>query len=328
MPDRSEAIASGIVRGTIDFHRCGWIRPLVSDYIDRFETVASLFPGNPADPAAWRDTIARVQSSARNRRLITDILIDQLSKRRAPAEALEGAKSIADPSSVAIVTGQQAGLFGGPFYTVLKAVTAIQLARRVERQHGVKAVPVFWVDSEDHDWEELRTAVCLDRDLDLQEITLRSVEGAGTRPVGSLLLDGGIDDALAALDKSLDSTEFREEVVTALRRRYYAGASVGAAFAGLIDDLLGRYGLVVFDATDGRAKPAVADLFSRELQTPTRTSQLVREAGTAMRTLGHQPQVEPSEDTVNLFYLDSSGRRPIKVRGRNYLIGDLARSAT
>src|SRR5262245_10676359 len=143
MTDRPEAIASGIVRGAIDFRRCGWIRPLVSDYIDRFETVASLFPGNPADPAAWRETIARVQSQARNRRLMADILTSQLSGRGAPTEALDAARSLADASSVAIVTGQQAGLFGGPFYTVLKAVTAIQVARRIERQHGVPAVPVF-----------------------------------------------------------------------------------------------------------------------------------------------------------------------------------------
>ena len=70
--------------------------------------------------------------------------------RRAPAP-----RGSPIPRSVAIVTGQQAGLFGGPIYTLLKAITAIKLARRVEQQHGVPVVPIFWIDAEDHDWDEV-----------------------------------------------------------------------------------------------------------------------------------------------------------------------------
>ncbi len=72
------------------------------------------------------------------------------------------AAKLADASTVAVVTGQQAGLFGGPLYTLLKAMTAIRLAARTSREHGTVVVPVFWIDAEDHDWNEIAACGVLD----------------------------------------------------------------------------------------------------------------------------------------------------------------------
>ena len=326
MAQRSEATLShGLVRRAIDFRRCPWVRPLVADYADRFASLSSLFAGNPADADAWRATIARVQAAPRDRGLVAGVLADQLERRGAPAGARQAAAKLADPSSVAIVTGQQAGAFGGPLYTVLKAVTAIQLARRVQAEHHVPVVPVFWVDAEDHDWEEIRTATTLDADFNVAEVTLPTPAGAGAHPVGALVLDEPVAQAVDAFAATLPVTEFTQEVVASLKRHYRPGATVAGAFAGWIDELLGRHGLVVFDAADSRVKPAVAGLFVAELGAPAQTSALVKGAGASMAALGHPPQVEPAEDAVNLFYLDESGRRPIKIRDGAYAIGTTAR---
>ena len=325
MVQRPEATLShALVRRAIDFRRCPWVRPLVADYAEHFASVSSLFAGNPADPDAWRATIARIQRVSRDRSLVAGVLTDQLERRGAPAEARKAAATLADASSVAIVTGQQAGAFGGPLYTVLKAVTAIQLARRVQADYKVPAVPVFWVDAEDHDWEEIRTATTLDADFNVAEATLSTPTGAGSHPVGALVLDESVGAVLAAFAATLPPTEFTQEIVASLGRHYRPGATIGAAFAGWIDELLGRHGLVVFDAADARVKPAVAELFVAELGAPTRTSELVKRAGSAMAAIGHPPQVEPADDAVNLFYLDESGRRPIKIRDGAYTIGSTA----
>ena len=80
MSTRPDAtISTPFVRGTIDFRRLPWIRPLVTEYAERFSSVAPLFAGNPAEPAAWRDTIARVTRSARHRDLVSRVLADQLA---------------------------------------------------------------------------------------------------------------------------------------------------------------------------------------------------------------------------------------------------------
>jgi len=183
---------------------------------------------------------------------------------------------------------------------------------------------VFWVDAEDHDWEEIRTATTLDRDFTPATVSLAPLPGAGVGPVGSLTLDDRIDETIAALGELLLPSDFTPDVIAALGRRYRAGATVSAAFAGWLEDLVGHHGLVVYDAADPATKPAVADLFAEEIAASTRTCQLVRQAGALMRQLGHQPQVEPAEDAVNLFYLGAEGRRPIRLRSGHCVIGETA----
>jgi bacillithiol biosynthesis cysteine-adding enzyme BshC len=301
-----------IVREAIDVRRLPWIRPLVSAYANDFSTVAPLFAGNPAEPAAWRETIARVTRAPHDCAAIARVLDRQLTRRGAPDEARRAAAQLADPRTVAILTGQQAGLFGGPLYTLLKAITALQLASRLRHEHGTPAVAVFWVDEEDHDWEEIRTANVLDDDLQLRQIALAAMPGAGDRSAALLTLDTGIDAAISLLAAVLPQGEFTADVLARLREHYRPGVGMGAAFAGWIESLLGRHGLVVFEAGDKAAKPLVADLFVQELSKPGRTAALSRDAGAEMARLGHTPQVEPAEDVVALFYLDDVGRHPIK----------------
>jgi len=327
VPAHSETSLATAVRAAIDLRRFPWIRPLVAEYATNFERVSQLFSGNPANPADWASTIARVQHARRDPAAIERIVSAQLERRGAPPEARANASLLADPRTVAIVTGQQAGLFGGPLYTLLKAVTAIQLARQVQRDHGTPTIPVFWVDAEDHDWEEVRSPTVLDGNLATRVVTLGDLDGAGSQPVASLVLDDGINDALGELEDLLAPTEFTAETMALLRQQYKPGARFTAGFAGLIDALLGRLGLVVFEADDRAAKPLVADLFAHELSAPGRTTRLTLEAGDRMAKLGHTPQVQPDEESVALFYLDAEGRRAIKRTNGDFLIGETARPA-
>src|ERR1043166_4152244 len=72
----------------------------------------------------------------------------------ASEKTLQHIARLSEPDCIAIVTGQQAGLFSGPLYTIYKALSAIKLAECLT-QRGVKAVPIFWIASEDHDFEEV-----------------------------------------------------------------------------------------------------------------------------------------------------------------------------
>ena len=328
MSSPSETVASAaIVREAIELRRFPWIPPLVSEYSQNFSRLEGLFAGNPSEPEAWRNTIARVSRAPRDRAALHTALLRQLTERGAPSEAQHSASQLLSPASVAIVTGQQAGVFGGPLYTILKAVTAIQLARKVTADHGVPAVPVFWVDAEDHDWDEVRSARVLNHQFDVAEVVVPDPAGAGNLPVGRLVFNEGVSAAVDELAKTLAPSEFSSELIAGLHRRYRPGATVGAAFAGWIEDLLGRHGLVVFEADDPALKPLVADIFARELERPCATSMLAREAGAKMAALGHAPQVEPGEDSVALFYLDGTARRAIKRQGAAYAIGDSVRDA-
>ena len=319
----------------IDVRRFSWIRPLVADYATNFSSIAELYAGDPSRPEAWRNAIARTHQHRLARRHAdptggrTDVAVlirAQQAKRNAPPEARASAATLIDPGTVAVVTGQQAGAFGGPLYTLLKAITAIQLARRVRTEHQVTAVPVFWVEAEDHDWDEVQGVTLLDAEYRPTTVVLDPPEGAGKRPVAELTVDERVNRSIEAVEATLARSDFTSWVVGQLRDAWRPGERAGTAFARWLEQLLGPHGLVVFEGADAAAKPLVADLFARELQTPGESAALATAAGRLMTERGHQPQVTPSPDGVSLFLLDGA-RRAIRRHDTTLTIGDDVRDA-
>ena len=310
------SLASGI-----DVRRFSWIRPLVADYADNFESVAALYVGNPSRSDAWRSAIERAQTHPRRRADVAALIRAQQDRREAHADARAAAERLAERDTVAVVTGQQAGAFGGPLYTLLKAVTAIQLARRTSTEYGVPTVPVFWVEAEDHDWDEVRSVTVLDGELQPSTIQLAAPEGAGQLPVAALRVDERVEESLAALKAALAPTDFTEWTLSGLRAAWRPGEGMGAAFARWLEGLLGPHGLVVFESSDPGAKPLVAELFARELQFPGRTATLASGAGKQLSEHGHQPQVIPQPDSLALFKVDGA-RRAIRQQDGILMVGD------
>ena len=213
-----------VVRIPVDVRRFPWIRRLAADYAYDFRAVAPFFSGDPADRAAWADAIARTQAHERGRADIGAIIAAQQERRQAPPAAREAGRLLTDRRTVAVATGQQAGLFGGPLFTLLKALTALKLAEQVSRDHDVPAVAVFWIDAEDHDWEEVRSCTVFDETLAPRTVGLPGRIGAEHAPVATVKLDESIAVVLDELERLLPPTEFRPALLDALRRAYAPGA--------------------------------------------------------------------------------------------------------
>ncbi|MFO7302491.1 MAG: bacillithiol biosynthesis cysteine-adding enzyme BshC [Acidobacteriota bacterium] len=322
MVSHSETLTPGLVREAVAYDRLAWMRPLVQAVTHRFDTVARLFAGAPADPEAWRAVIGRLAAAPRDRDAAATVIQAQLARRNAPTAAQGAAADLALPDAIAIVTGQQAGLFGGPLYTLLKAVTTIQIARRAREQYGVPAVPVFWVDGDDHDWEEIRTSHLLDRQGAPQAIAAMDVPGAGRLPVNALRFDASIEATVDALAAALQPTEFTADLVARLKARFRPGQSPAAACAGWLDDLLGPEGLVVFEPWDPAAKRLAGGVFVRELAEPCASARAVQDAAQLMESLGHAPQIVPADDVVCLFRITEDGRLPVRCREGRVTVGD------
>jgi len=308
----------------VDIRRFPWIRRLATDYAFTFDQVAPYFAGDPARKEAWAAAIAQRQSH----RPVTSSPIDiarvvsaQQARRDAPPAARAAAERLTDRHTVAIVTGQQAGLFGGPLFTLLKAVTTMKLATEVAREHGVPVVPVFWIDAEDHDWPEVSGCTVLDAEFTPRTIRLADLPGAGQLPIGRLTLDEKTDPAIEALQATLPETEFRADLLKGIRRAYRPGQTMVDAFGAWLETVLGPHGLVVFDASDPASKPLVRHVFAHELRHPGETAQLASKAGQALVNAGYHSQVTPHEDTVSLFYLNQ-GRESVRFIGDRATTGE------
>jgi bacillithiol biosynthesis cysteine-adding enzyme BshC len=305
----------------VDVRRFPWVRPLAGDYAFNFDNVAALYAGDPRSLEAWQATAARVQAHERNHRGIAECVVAQQTHRGAPPAAIEASRKLTDPATVAVVTGQQAGAFGGPLFTLLKAITALQLAQNAAARLSARTVAVFWVDAEDHDWEEVASCTALDQQFQPRTVTLPPPDGAGQLPVASLSLDDAVADSIDSLASSLTRTDFTEWMLDGVRTAYRPGIGMAEAFARWLESLLGPYGLIVFDSSDPAAKPLLADLFAREIGSPGHTAALAAKAGRALADRGHTPQVQPQPDSVSLFRVDGE-RKPIRRQGDRFVVGD------
>ena len=299
-----------VSRLPVEIRRFPWIKRLAADYAFEYERVADFFAGNPAHPTAWRDAVHRAQQHPRDRSAIVDVVQAQQRRRNAPSDAVAATARLRDPKSVAIVTGQQAGLFGGPLFTLLKALTTIQLAERVAEDHGIPTVAVFWIDAEDHDWDEIRSCGMLDSDLNFAELTIGTPPDAGHGPVARVRLDGSVQAALDEFAALVQATEFTPSILAGLRDAYQPGSGMVDAFGKWLESILGPRGLVVFDSSDPTAKRLAAPILAREIAHAGEASRLAAAAGAELVARGYHAQVTPQENQAALFHLDGL-RAPI-----------------
>jgi len=305
----------------VDVRQFPWIRRLAADYAYNFGAVEPFFAGDPTKPAAWVDAIRRAQAQPRRRHEIAAVLAAQQERRGAPPAALSAARALAEDQTVAILTGQQAGLFGGPLFTLLKALTALKLAERVRREHGVPAVAIFWIDAEDHDWNEIRACSVFDAALEPRAVSLPSRPAGDAAPVATIQLERSITKALDELESLLPATEFRPALMADLREAYAEGRGVADAFGRWLERVLGPRGLVVYDASDPASKPLVSQVFVSELARPGETARLAAAAGAHLVSSGYHSQVHAQDDGLAVFHL-TGGRRPIRQQDGQFVIGE------
>src|SRR5262245_7351886 len=140
--------------------------PLFRDYLIGRETVAPFFDGARWDLDALLAHASRTRALARPLEGLAATLARQQSARGA-ARAAELAEQLSAPDAVAVVTGQQAGLFGGPLYVLYKALAAVKVAEALRARRSAPVVPVFWIASDDHDFAEVRSTTVLDESMQL-----------------------------------------------------------------------------------------------------------------------------------------------------------------
>jgi bacillithiol biosynthesis cysteine-adding enzyme BshC len=281
---------------------------LFVDYCTDFDAVADFYPGDWRDVDTRRTAAEQAAARPADRDALADVLAEQNAEWGAGDAAQENVDALRDPETVAVVTGQQVGLFTGPLYTIYKTITTLQLAEEWAEQTGRRVVPVFWVEGEDHDFEEIATAHVLQHN---EVVPLEYTPGVPDNPgaVGRLPLNGTIDDVLNRLDDALPDSDFKPTVMERVRGAYQSGTSIEDAFAHLLRSLFEGEGLVFMNPDDARLKALTRPLFRRELEDPETPAARIDATSQALRDRGYHAQVHARP--TNLFWLDDSTRRPI-----------------
>lgn len=243
-----------------------------------------------------------------DRQALCDALLEMNTSWGAGPETLKNIALLRDDDAVAVVSGQQAGLFSGPLYTIYKALSAVKLAGCLN-QRATKAVPVFWIATEDHDFAEVARAEFIGRDCRLASVEVTSELHREGQPVGRVVIDESIDGVLRKLFELLPASEFSPDLEIMLRDAWRAGRGYGEAFARMMTSLIGKYGLVLLDPMDQRLKQMAAPLYSAAAMRAHEIAAAIEVRSRRLVEAGYHAQVTASENSFPLFLHDETGAR-------------------
>ena len=297
--------------------------PLVKDYLTRFEQtpIHEFFPIAPDAPhEQMREIIdarlvrERILPQAHRKTVVDSIRALHASLGPISSAVAHNLDLLESSDTLAIVTGQQTGVLGGPLYTFYKAFTAIQLAKSFrERFPGLSFVPIFWIETEDHDIEEITSVNVLNGEGAVESI--RYTPAALTdypnlpwrKQAGSTLLEESpIAEFFQKLQSALQPTGFSSDVIDMLRIGYAPGKTFTHAFASLLLHYFGEDGLLLIDANSKELKLLARDLFRREIETSPLLSEKIILQSVKLEETYHA-QVKPR--ALNLFYINEEGER-------------------
>lgn len=306
---------------------------LFSTYIREFSQVGQLYDHNPGDITSYRERQEWLRREYRQNR---ETLVGELTgynRLLGCGEATEeNLVRLSKEGTLAVVTGQQAGVATGPLYTVYKAITTIQLAGKLEAELGVPVVPVFWVASEDHDYQEVNHIYAL-KGIGSQ-VKLEEVWGKrqplperlalagypiGRPPVGEIPVDDQVFGFIAGLGAYLPETAHKRELVQLLGETAQASSNLAEWFGRLMTALLGRYGLIMADPMLPGLRRLLVPFFQQAVRGRAGIREVLEKTGKSLQEMGFEAAFEAEEGLTGLFTVQGGQRLPVTCLGGKYV---------
>ena len=277
---------------------------LVEVWLDGSPVAGGFVPGPAGDPGAYLAKAREVDDrmAPGDRRLAASALAG------GGAGGKERLEAFVARGGYVVTTGQQPGLFGGPLYALYKGFTAAALARRLEAATGRPVLPVFWIASEDHDWEEVRATRVLDVRNRLQEV---AVPQRGPGPGSSIhRLRAGVEmaEALGRLLTLMPETDFLPKWQRLLEGVCRPENTLSDAYRELLHALLGPAGVFTAEAHDPALKRRAVPALLQELAESGAREEAIRRRGETILGAGFDLQVPHLPGATNVF-VEFDGRR-------------------
>jgi bacillithiol biosynthesis cysteine-adding enzyme BshC len=270
---------------------------LFVQYAENFSRVASFYE-HPPTMAALKRVASKLDFPKGRRREVAAILRRQNNDYGAGAATIENLQRL-EKGAVAIVSGQQVGLFSGPAYAVYKALSAIQVAQELTQQ-GIAAVPVFWMATEDHDLDEVRHVTWFDGEK-LVRFELPAEPQTGL-PVGNIPLGAPVEAAAREAAEIL-ANQGSELLAQMLRESYRATESYGSAFAKLFARLFATQGLILLDPLDAELHRVAAPVYLQAVRERDTLNEKLLARGKELENAGFAAQVKVTARSTLLFYM-------------------------
>lgn len=291
---------------------------LFINYVENFDKVRDFFQSNFKDDDYLISNLEAFNKDVEHRKKLVNILKKQYSSDTPSEKTKENIDALLSENTFAVVTGQQLGILTGPLYTIYKIITAIKLANQLNLKFPeLKFVPIFWLEGDDHDFDEVNWIKILDNENSLTKIVYDDGLDSETNrgPMGNYQLDLMIDNFVEKIASSLRETEFKFDLLNLIKKHYYAGATLKSGFVGLVKEFFDKYGLIIFDPQDIEIKTWLKNIFIKDVENYRFISEeLILRSAKLEEKYHAQVKIKP----VNLFYNEDSGRYLVEPAGNDF----------
>lgn len=286
-------------------------RPVVQDYLAGRPEATRFYGRHFGDVDAYVTKAAEVDTrfdrGARERAAEAVVVPDGADPERLSRFVEEG--------GYLVTTGQQPGLYGGPLYSLYKGLTAVRLAEALEARLDKPVLPLFWVASDDHDWDEANHTWLIGVDNELHRFELAAPDPEVTPPLHRIELGADVDETLDAFAQHLPDTDFSARYLKLIRAGFGAGETLPGGFHTLLHSLLGRFGLYFTDAADPALKTRTSSFLFDELERSAELERVLQDTARELEGAGYGLQAPILEGGVNLFLEGPAGRERVYREG-------------
>lgn len=289
---------------------------LFCDYLSQPEKVLSLLDQESID-----DKILRLSDRLVLRKDIIEILTRQNQHWQASAAVFDNIKKLEKENSVAVMAGQQACLFGGPYMILLKALATVKYARRVEYKYKIPVVPIFWIVADDHDFKEIASVDIFDTGGKPVNLSIDFNPTQKYPPIGALAYDKSISREVEMLRQLLPDNDFKTLAMNSIEKNFCPGKSIIDGFADYLHEIIGHLGLVFFNPYDQRFKERLMPFFSQVISRHDDIKYLLNTTNDRLEESGYHLQVEKSDTATHLFLHDPA-RTALHYRDKKYVSGE------
>ena len=273
---------------------------LTRDYLAGHD-LSAFYSGHHSDIAAYLRKAAEVDRRLGARSALTPA-IEPLG------DSAGRLGSILDGEGFFVTTGQQPALFGGPLYTLYKILGAIRLADVLERRLGRPVLALFWIGSDDHDWDEANHSAVLDAQQYVQRIAVSAPAGAPAVPLSQRRWGEGVGRAVEELAAALPDTVDSRDIMAHVREAYVPQNTVAASFTATLRFLLHDRRVAFVDSAHPALRRAAAPVLRADAVRMLAGDEPVVRQTEVLAAAGYDAQVAVAGDAANLMLLDEGGR--------------------
>ena len=302
----------------LDFRELPDQNPLFLAYLYHFDQVDSLYSRAhlTLEDLKQRADLILSDSNRYPRERLVSLLLAFNEKMGASPPALHNIEKLKWPQTLAVVTGQQIGLFGGPAFSFYKAATAVRLARILEEE-GYRAVPVFWLASDDSDFQEVRSTSFFDERGELLRVSSPRSGKEQEQMVGTIPLAPSVK-SLEILEKQVIRDDFDRAAFEMLRDCYTRGHTFREGFAAWLASLFQDYGLILFDPLLTGYKQDLKSSIAAAIEGRRAILEALKVRRASLSEKGFDAQVQVEDSETCLFWLEGERREKLEYSGEEY----------